>query len=90
MVTSLLALAHNKDSRGILINTVHQSGTLIALLEERIILQMEGERIDQRTFVVAVSRVDTHTCLLVHNNHIAILVYDINRYADCGNRRNIA
>ena len=79
VVARLLILAYNKYSRGIFINSVYKSCALIALLEHRIILQVECERIDKRAVVVSMSWVYTHTCLLIYNNHIVILIDNINR-----------
>ena len=77
VLASLLVLADNKYSRSVFIDSMHQAGTLVALLEHRVILQVEGEGIDKRSAVVAVSRVYAHSSLLIHYDNIIVLVHNV-------------
>ena len=80
VLTRLLVLADNKDARGVLVDTMHQAGTLVALLEHRVVLEVEGEGIDQGAAIVAVTRVNAHTRLLVHHDDIVILVHNVDGF----------
>ena len=42
VLAGLLVLADNENARSVLVNSMHQAGTLVALLEHRVILQMES------------------------------------------------
>ncbi len=74
-----LVLGHDKQTRRILVDTMHQSGAHVALTEHRQMLQVERKSVDQRARIVAEARVHDHAGGLVDHQKIVVLVYDVER-----------
>ena len=76
---SPLILGYNQQSRCILVDTMHQSRTGVALGEHRQILKVVRQGVHQRTAMVAHTGVNDHTRLLVYYNDVVILVDNVKR-----------
>ena len=74
-----LVLGYHQQTRGILVDAVYQSRAHIALLEQRQILQVVGERIDQRAAIISAAGVDNHSRLLIYDYQVVILIHHIER-----------
>ena len=74
-----LVLGHHQQTRCILVDAVYQSRAHIALLEQRQILQVVGERIDQRAAIISAAGVDNHSRLLIYDYQVVILIHHIER-----------
>ncbi len=74
-----LVLGHHQQTGGVLVDAVHQTGTHVPLLKQGKILQMPRERIDERTAVVAVSRMHDQSGRLVEHDEVVVLMNDVER-----------
>ena len=74
-----LVLGYHQQTRCILVDAVYQSRAHIALLEQRQILQVVGERIDQRAAIISAAGVDNHSRLLIYDYQVVILIHHIER-----------
>ena len=77
---SLRGLSHNKQSTGVLINTMNQSDTRVVGIIARQVAQMPRYGIDQRTVEITNSWMNHHTCRFVNYHQLVILIDNIQRY----------
>ena len=73
-------LGNYEDTGRILVDSVHQTGPHIAVAEQRQILQMIGQRVDQRSRIVPVTGMHHHAGRLVDDNQVVVFVTDVQRY----------
>ena len=78
----VVILGYHHQTRGILVNPVHQSNPVfrVAFHHRQLFAKMIGQRIDQRPTGMADAGMHHHTCCLVYNQHIFIFVPYIQRY----------
>ena len=71
------SLCHNKQTRRILINTMHQSHFRIVGIKFRHISQMPGYSLNQRTMEITSARMHYHTSLFIYDQQLVIFINHI-------------
>ena len=74
------SFGYQQQTRSILIDTVHKSHPRVVRIEIRIIFQVEGDGIEQRTFVIAHSGMHHQPRLLVDDEQFVIFIYNPDGY----------
>ena len=69
----------DEDPRRILVDAVYESGPHVAVLEQRQVFEVVGQRVDQRARIVAVTRVYDHSGGFVDDDQVVVLVADVER-----------
>ena len=72
-------LGHHEQTRGVLVDAVHQTHARVGHIIVGVIFEMPCESVDQRAVVVAVARVHTHAGRLVHHKQFGVFVNDVQR-----------
>ena len=74
-----LVFGHDQNAGRVLVDAVDQSGSHVAALEKRQVLQMIGQGIDQRARIVAVAGMDDHAGRLVDDNQVVVFIQNVER-----------
>jgi len=70
-------LGHHEQSRGVLVDAVHEAYAGVVGVVVGIVAQMPGDGIDERAAIVAAAGVYDHTSRFVDDHEIVVFVYDV-------------
>ena len=73
-------LCHNKQTRGVLVNTVHKANLWIVGVKCRVVLQMPRNSIDECSVRVATAGMHHKTGRFVYYHEVIVLIYHVKGY----------